>query len=371
MKILLITYDITLVGGIERVINKLTNYLCENFDYEIEIISLNRNTLNGYKPYFEFNSRIKLTFLDLENKQYITKNKFQSLLVLLRNYYLYKKEVKKLLERRDIDIVLTFHAPLSIVTILNKKYITGKLVVTEHSEYKNGPDKIGKILRRLLFKKADKVIVLTEESKDIYQKFTNNIQVIPNPISFTTEEYSPLCFKRVICAGRLEKEKGFDQVIRAFSMIYKENNGWIMDIFGQGSEQDRLIELINDLKINHCVNIKPFSRDIKKEFLCSDIFVLPSRSEAFPLTLLEAMECGLPCLSFDLPGPREIIKHRNDGIIVEKENINQLAKELNYLIKNSDIRIEYGFNAKKNVRRYHIDTICDIWREMFMELEKR
>lgn len=368
MKLLLITYDITLVGGIERVINKLTNYLCEHFNYDIEIVSLNQNNLNGYNPYFQYNSNIKLTFLDLENKRYVTNNKFQSLLVILKNYCVYKKEVRRLLERRKVDIVLTFHAPLSIVTILNKKYIHGKLIVTEHSEYENGPDKIGKILRRLLFKKADRVIVLTEESRNIYQKFTNNLRVIPNPISFTTEEYSSLSFKRVICAGRLEIEKGFDQIIRAFSMIHKENKDWVMDIFGEGSERNRLIDLINDLKLNHFVNIKPFSKDIKKEFLCSDIFVLPSRSEAFPLTLLEAMECGLPCLSFDLPGPREIIKHRNDGIIVEKENINQLAKELNHLIKNSDIRIKYGFNAKKNVRRYHIDKICNIWRETFLEL---
>ena len=80
------------------------------------------------------------------------------------------------------------------------------------------------------------------------------------------------------------------------------------------------------------------------------------------------MECGLPCISFNIPSSREIISDNIDGILVESYDINQFAEKLSILIENQELRIKYGKNAKQNVQRYNIDTILEKWSNVFKEI---
>lgn len=364
MKLLFITTDITIVGGIERVISKISKSLIENYNYEIEIISLYKNRKNGHKTNFKFHHNIKISYCDIEYDNKVSRNKLETLILLIRRYYRLIKDVRKVIKSIDTDIVITFHTPISIAAILNKKYIDGKLIVTEHSEYDNYPDKISKLLRKLLFKKSNKVVVLTELSKKRYEKFTNNVVVIPNPLSFESNEVSSLNNNRIIAAGRLEVEKGFDLLIQAFKQIYNKNKQWSLDIFGCGGEYENLINLIKELKLDSNVRIYPFTKNLKEEMLKSDICVIPSRSESFSLVAIEAMECGIPCISFDTNGPTSILRNNIDGIIVKKDNIELFGKKLDYLMNNIEIRLEYGKNAKKEAKKFHISKIAEKWNNL-------
>jgi len=103
--------------------------------------------------------------------------------------------------------------------------------------------------------------------------------------------------------------------------------------------------------------------------LASSVMVLPSRSEGFGMVLIEAMECGVPCVSFDCPsGPRDIITHGEDGFLVEKENIQELAEKLLVLIENENLRKRMGEAAKLNVQRYATEAIVKQWDDLFREL---
>ena len=357
MKLLLLTTDINIVGGIENVISKLTNFFVEKYDYEIEIISLYGNS--QIKPHFDFNPRIKLSYANL--KPPIRKSKFHEITKDLK----LKNQIYNIIKDKYFDIIMTFHYCISLPLILNRKHIKGKIVVTEHSDYYHGIGRLDILKRKLLYNKADKVIVLTQNNKKIYEQFLSNVDVINNPRPFTTRNISKQVKKRVITAGRQEYEKGFDRIIDIFNDTEIKNSEWVLDIYGEGSEMKNLKNKIKKYDLEDKVRILPFSNRIDEEFLESSIYVLPSRTEAFPMVLLEAMECGLPCISFNLPGPSEIIKSNEDGFIIENGDINEFREKLKILMNNDELRKSYSKRAKDNVQRFDITKIADMWKQLY------
>lgn len=359
MKLLLLTTDINIVGGIENVISKLTDFWIEEYNYEIEILSLYGN--DKVEPHFDFNKKIKFSFANLNLL------KIKNRLGQVTKDFKLKKDILDIIKNKDYDIIMTFHHPISMAVLLNKKHINGKIVVTEHCDYYHGIGRLDRIKRKILYKRADKVVVLTENNKKIYEAFLKNVEVINNPRPFKCKEISNQMNKRIITAGRLEYEKGFDRVIDIFNNPEIINSGWILDIFGDGSQKINLINRIKEYGLENKIRILPFTNNIKDEFLKSDIYILPSRTEAFPMVLMEAMECGLPCVSFDLPGPSEIIS-KEDGYIIEKNNIGDFQEKLKALIYNERLRKEFSINAKNNVARFDIKNIGEKWNNLYYRI---
>ena len=368
MKLLLITTDITICGGIESVINTLMNRLVEEYNYEVEIVSLYKNGKTNGIPHFKFHDNIKLKFLDTSYINRGIKNKFESLILLTERYLKLKTDIKNILKNSDADIVMTFHHDISIATAINKKYIKGKHIITEHGEFNYGVDNLSKILRKITYRSAEKLVILTEKSKELYKKLSSNIEVIPNPVRFKTEEYCNYNSKKIICIGRLAPAKGIDQMIDIFNIVSKKYDDWELNIFGEGEDNNKILNMINKYKLNDKVTLYNFSENIKDEMLKHSILAIPSRSEAFSLVILEGRECGMPCISFDLVGPSEIINSGIDGEIVELGNKELFAERLIYLIENNSIRHEYGKKAKCDSRKYHVENIVARWDELFKDL---
>ena len=126
----------------------------------------------------------------------------------------------------------------------------------------------------------------------------------------------------------------------------------------EGEEREKLESLISDLKLNEKVILAGKDSHAIEKVAKSEIFVFTSRYEGMPNALLEAMACGLPCISTDcIAGPSEIIENNKNGILVEVDNVDEIAEKIIYIIENKDIANELGKNARKVKEDYSIDNI--------------
>ena len=106
--------------------------------------------------------------------------------------------------------------------------------------------------------------------------------------------------------------------------------------------------------------------NIMEKYLESSICIVSSRYEGFSMVLLEAMACGLPCVSFDCPyGPRNIIHNGEDGFLVEYLNVEKLAQQVCALMESHDLRKAIGLRAHSNIQRFSKENVMKEWMALF------
>ena len=154
-------------------------------------------------------------------------------------------------------------------------------------------------------------------------------------------------------------------LIDAWSIVAKAYPDWKLKIVGPG-ERGPYQEQVKQLGLEQCVSCKDASDHIFDEMASSSFYVLSSRSEGFGLVLIEAMAVGLPCVAFSCSaGPRSIITDQLDGILVPKNNVQELADAISFMIVHDKERQKYAANAKINAERYRVDNIMMKWIILF------
>ena len=165
--------------------------------------------------------------------------------------------------------------------------------------------------------------------------------------------------------GRMGFEKGFDLLLRAFALCAEEFPDWTLRLVGQGAEQQRLRNLAEQLGIQHAVRFEPVTKEPERVLRESDLFVLSSRIEGFPMMLLEAMACGLPVVSFDcMSGPREMIRHGMNGLLVPPEDVGALANAMQMLMGNEHERERLAARAREVIERFSLPSVMRMWNEV-------
>lgn len=380
MKIVYISNTLINVAGTERIWTDKMNYLANNDKYQVYLITASQDNHQ-----FPFPLSIKIKHIDL-NIRFHTQYQYtypKRLLIKWQMKQNFKKKLRNIISDIDPDIIIaTTYWNADVVCNLKCR---GKKIIESHCvKYHTNINEIANLpiikkisnhiftwrYNRIIEKKSDVLITLTQNDAKEWKK-AKNTMVIPNIITNPTHRHSDCSFHRAIAVGRLTYQKGFDLLLEVWKDIHAKHPDWRLDIFGEGDDRQKLIKQIADYKMNNCVTIHPTNLRIQKEYLNSSIYILSSRFEGFALTLIEAMNCGVPCISFDCPhGPSEIIKNQSDGILVENNNIHQMAESLCYLIENEDIRKAYGKEAKENVKRFLPENIMPQWEQLFKELIK-
>ena len=377
LKIVYCTPALYMAGGVERVLTLKANYFAEHFGYDITIIL----TEGKDKPlFYPLSDRIKIVNLDDNFEELWTCSFVKKVFVYLSKQRIFKKRLTAELMRirPDISVSLLRREINFINDIKDGSKKIGELHVNR-ANYRNFEEGDANFIKNLFakfwmcslvshLKQLDKFIVLTEEDKASWTELSN-VEVIPDPLAFDITEVSPLKAKRVIAVGRYVYQKGFDLLLQAWAKIEKQFPDWELAIYGMGdrSSYENLAQQLG-INMNRC-HLNGSTQNIKKEYLESSLFVFSSRFEGFGMVLIEAMACGLPVVSFDCPcGPKDIVSHDEDGLLVPSGDIDKLANAMSQLMDSYELRHQMAKNAICNVRRFQIDEIADRCQLLFEDV---
>jgi glycosyltransferase involved in cell wall biosynthesis len=208
---------------------------------------------------------------------------------------------------------------------------------------------IHNFLYKLFYKKSNLIIAQCQEMKNDLIKYLkikeDKIKVIYNPLEinkiiFQTNGDNPYLVNKInfLGVGRLTKQKGFDILIRAFSIVVKEIPNSHLTILGEGELLNELENLAYDLGLNNKISFEGFKINPYIYYYYSDTYVLSSRWEGFPNSLLEALACKAKVVSTKCKsGPNEIIGNNEFGILSELNDIELLAENMIKSIYNENL----------------------------------
>ena len=264
------------------------------------------------------------------------------------------------------DVYITIF--LYFATLGKRFYI----IANEHLPYNiTYSSKFWEKARNFTYPRVTKLVVtLTDRDKHNFEQLgCRKCITIPNALTYEQPRKAPLEGKRIIAVGRFTAQKGFDYLLEAYAKLTPKYPEWTLDIFGEGPLKNDLEHQIENLNLRDFVQIKGPTPRIEEEYIKSDIYVLSSRYEAFPMVLIEAMSFGLPPVAFDCEtGPAEIIAPGEDGLLVPPEDVEELAANLEKLMENRDLRKTLGLNAFENIKRLSPEAIFGNWYRLIQEI---
>lgn len=363
IRLLYITNGISGPGGLERVLSIKASYLAEKLDYEVHILTLNQG---ASELFYEFSPRI------LYHDVQVIGNPINYLLHYIRGIRRVVKTVKPDVISVCDDGLKGFLLPILLRKPCPMIYERHASVQLNFGGIKNS--RLTTVKNRIVYsimnfggRRFDAFIVLT--NGNLNEWHTGNEKVIPNPVPFKVTQNSLLINKKVIAVGSHSYNKGYDLLIEAWKIIVGKLPEWKLEVYGKNDADLTFVRMASQSNLEGSISFHDPVQDIQGRYLDSSIMVLPSRSEGFGMVLIEAMSCGLPCVSFDCPhGPADIITDGVDGYLIENGNIQKLAEKLMILMNDQQLRLEMGQNAKRNVVRYLPDNVIPMWDELFKSL---
>lgn len=249
---------------------------------------------------------------------------------------------KTLIRTRPSVVNIHFVTAESIYFIWFKPFFRFRLVLSMHGSDLRLPDQKSSFLLPSILSGSDVVTVVSDEMLQRLRKVKgaklNSVRLIPNGVdaSFWTPPDEPRPpGSTVVGVGRLEKVKGFDILISAFAELKVQEPEARLVIIGEGSERSSLTRQAQDLNVSDSVKFAGYLEptEIRNELRNAHLFALPSRSEGFPIALLEAMATGLPFVAANVGGVSEIATSES-GICVPVEDPRSFGAAMARLLRN-------------------------------------
>lgn len=364
------------LGGVERVAIELAN----SFQRQGNNVSLvdfsGKNTF-----FYETDTNIKIP--DVINSRKLNRKIIKRALYFkyrldkktIKLMDIYKEQAKdliKYLKEHTPDVLIVCQDVLTGLIPLLKKEVEGlKVVAWQHNSYEVYINRYCKeFLPDYLLgvKAADLVVCLTADDLEKFKKININSCYIYNPLTISRAKISDLTNKSIVFVGRLAmQQKGLDYLIPIAKNIPSE---WKILVGGEGTDKDKFKNLINSNNLKDKIILRG---SLKGEELINfyskgSIFISTSRWEGFGLVVTEAMACGLPVISFDNLGPKEILENGEYGILVKDYDVNKFILNLNDLIKDKEKRERFQNKSIKRAKDFSIEVILEEWNKKLSSL---
>lgn len=299
-----------------------------------------------------------------------------------------RKSVSKLIKELNLispDIVFTSIGQMNILLLSIRLFLKSKpkLVVRESNSPSLRMRKLSIFRKRLkcmffkfLYYTADGIIAQCHEMKEDMLTTYNfnkpgNIEVIYNPVDIEnirikSKEVSSLEKNRInlLAVGRLNYQKGFDNLIPAFATIKETVPNAFLTIIGEGEMRSELCQLIQNYNLSNSVDLKGFVSNPYTYYNNCDLYIMSSRWEGFPNSLLEALACKARIVSTNCKtGPKEILDELPDKEIVSVDEIESLAEGILKALKNKHVTTTNYLPEK-----YYLPNIIKQYENYFLEI---
>lgn len=376
-KIVYCTPALYSAGGTERVVSIKANYFADVLGYDVTVIVTEGKNGNSFFP---LSNKVKVINLGLNFEELWNISFFRKILLYLHKQRKYRKLLtKELMSIRPDVTITTLRREINFINSINDG---SKKIGEQHlsrTNYRKIDTRFSKYYEKLFFwwwkdrvvselVKLNRLVVLTNDAVSEWPELAN-IRMIPDPLSLKVDGSSSLTTKRVITIGRYSYEKGYDILLRIWSVVEKKCTDWQLDVYAMG-DPTPYVKLMDDLSIDkrrchlHCSVV-----DVEDEYLKSSILVQPSRTEGFGLVIVEAMACGLPVISFDCEnGPRSIISDGEEGFLIPTFDIELFSTRLIQLMNDVELRKTMGEKGRKKSQCYQIESVGNQWKQLFDEL---
>lgn len=371
MKLLIFIYSLS-SGGAERVTVNLANHWAGK-GWDIAVVTLAPQS----NDFYELHLAVKRISLELAGD---SGNVLTGLWQNLRRVM----ALRRVLRQIKPDIALGMMATANILLALATWGLPQVCAIG--SERIHPPQfPLGALWERLrcnTYGRLAAVMALTSESADWLKAHTGarRVPVIPNavtwplPIPALGIAVESLCQsgrRLLLAVGRLDAQKGFDVLQDVFTNLAARYPDWDLVILGEGPQRATLQDHVRSAGLAERILLPGRAANVRDWYERADLYVLSSRFEGFPNTLVEAMSYGLAVVSFDCDtGPRDIVRHEVDGLLVPPGDVAGLTAALDRLMGDADLRQRFAKRAVEVRERFSMERIAGMWEKLFEEIHK-
>ena len=370
IKIVYIVDAFAVWGGIERVLADKINYLIGYYGYEVCLLTVNQGT---HSVPYKLHPNVQKIDLGIQMYQQYNFHGIKRFFIRRKLNKLLNLQLKRAIDKVSPDIIIC--VKLDFVGVLLAVKGMAPLIVECHTLCKSDALEGSGLLRRLhsmywklLVRRVNAVVALTEGDATAWKRWNCNVFVIPNAVNLNNHSSISDCRnKSAIFVGRFSTQKGIDSLLKIWSLVSEKHPEWQLDIYGEGELRVHYLSVINEMGAN--VHVFAPTTNIMEKYRENSILLLTSLYEPFGLVLPEAMSCGLPVVAFDCPyGPAEIITDGVDGFLIQNRNVEAFADKVCQLIEDEALRKKMGEAGALSSMRYSPDRIMPQWKTLLENL---
>lgn len=353
-KICFFSGDITRSGGTERVSVMVANALAAQKKYQILFLSLTEQ--NGV-PFFEL--RKDIGHYALGDRWLNPGPGYLKMIPRLRRF----------LKQYAVDLIIDIDMVLDILSIPAAKGLGVKIISWEHFKFSYEMESLyRRWILRYSVKRTDYIVTLTEGDKKAYMEKTGrrtNISAIYNPVQEMDIEETEEREKWLITVGRLVRIKGMDYLAETAVRILRQFPEWKWLVTGEGEERPFLEEFIREHHLEEQLILTGRTDDVGAYLKKAQIYVMTSRSEGFPMCLLEAKAFRLPIVSFAvMTDSGEMVEDGVNGYLIPPFDCECMAEKLRELIQNAALRRRFAEHAHDNMEKFRMERILENWNQV-------
>jgi len=354
-------------GGAERVVANLANYWA-SLGWAVTVVTVAPQA----RDFYVLDAGVGRRCLDLAGQG---GGLFAGIVRTARR----ARALRRVLREVQPAAALSAMHTANVVLALAARGLPGlRTVGSEHNFPPKAPmGVVWETLRRHAYGHLHAVVALTHECAHWLERHSHarRVLVIPNPVVWPLSQHAPQVSPATSCApgrqillgvGRLSDEKNFATLIAIFARLAPLHPHWDLVILGEGVQRAALSAQVRAGGLGQRVFLPGSVGNMGDWYARASLYAMSSHFEGFPNTLVEAMAYGLPAVSFDCDtGPRDIIRHGIDGVLVAPGDIDGMTSALGTLMHDSRARARFAQRAVDARERFSIEKISRIWEAVF------